>query len=263
MANVDYRMGLLVAAPLVLVFLAGFTAGVIAIFLICNIPLMKRVHDQGRAITFALSTALSLSVLVFLGSVLSGVILKNGYWGQSAYVPEAFPGFLLPHMVEFFLILLVPLVLAFLSFGALRHGSELAQRIVVPVVFIAAFVVALSMTKAWASYRIISAEIDAGAFITTTMQMIAAEFTGVMTAFRTLAEFAMLPAGEGNPDLFAGIFDAIGNRADFIWEAVKNAGGNQFVLAEAFPEIFAVSSVLALLYMVLRWPFTAFSNADD
>lgn len=263
MANVDYRMGLLVAAPLVLVFLAGFTAGVVAIFLICNIPLMKRVHDQGRAITFALSTALSLSVLVFLGSVLSGVILKNGYWGQNAYVPEAFPGFLLPHMVEFFIVMLVPLILAFLTFGALRQSSELTQRIVVPLVFLGSFVIALSMTKTWASYEVIASNLDVGSFIGTTLRMVSSEFAGITTTFQALAQFAMAPAGTGDQGLFASIFDTIGSRADNIWEAVKNAGGNQFVLTEAFPEIFAVSSLLALLYMVLRWPFTAFSNAAD
>lgn len=262
MANIDYRMGLLVAAPLVLVFLAGLTAGVVTAFLICNIPLMKRVHDQGRSITFALSAALSLSVLVFLGSVLSGVILQNGYWGQSAYVPKSFPGFLLPHMVEFFFVMLAPLILAFLTFGALRQASELMQRIVVPLVFLGAFIIALSTTKAWESYRVIAVDIDAGAFIDTTLQMIAAEFVSILAAFETLADFAMTPGESGDAGLFAGIFDAIGGRIDYIWEAVKSAGGNQFVLAEAFPEIFAVSSVLALLYMVLRWPFTAFSNAD-
>ncbi|AXS39120.1 hypothetical protein [Breoghania sp. L-A4] len=261
MANVEYRMGLLIAAPLILVFLAGLTAGIVTAFLICNIPLLKRVHDQGRTITFALTAALSLSVLVFLGSVLSGVILQNGYWGQTAYVPEAFPGFLLPHMVEFFILMLVPLVLALTTFGALREASELVQRIVVPMVFLITFIVVLSATKAWESYRVISAQFEAGPFIDTTLQMITAECASILAAFTALADFAIGP--DADAGLFGGMFDAIGGRVDFIWDAVKSAGGNQFVLAEAFPEIFAVSSVLALLYMVLRWPFTAFSSAEE
>ena len=263
MANVDYRMGLLIAAPLVLVFLAGLTAGIVTAFLICNIPLLKRVHDQGRAITFSLTAALSLSVLVFLGSVLSGLILRNGYWGQTAYVPEAFPGFLLPHMVEFFILMLVPLVLALTTFGALRGASELVQRIVVPVVFLISFIIVLSTTKAWESYRAISVDVDAGALIATTLQMVTAECVSILQAFTALADFAMRPDAQGGAGLFGGVFDAIGGRIDYVWEAVKSAGGNQFVLAEAFPEIFAVSSVLALLYMVLRWPFTAFSSAEE
>lgn len=262
MANVDYRMGLLVAAPLVLVFLAGFTAGVVAVFLICNIPLMKRIHDQGRGITFAISAALSLTVLVFLGSVLSGLVLRNGYWGQSAYVPADFPGFLLPYMAEFFVVMLAPLVAGMVTFGALRGSSELTQRIVVPAVFLATFVVALSLTKAWASYSALAQEHDAGALITTVVQMAAAEFRDVLDAFAGLATFAAHPAGGADASLFGGIFETVGDKADAVWNAVRNAGGNQFILAEAFPEIFAVSSVLALLYMVLRWPFTAFSSDE-
>lgn len=263
MTHVDYRIGFLALAPLVLVFLAGITAGVVAIFLVCNVPLMKRLYDHGRGITFAVTAAASLSVLVFLGSVLSGLVLVNGVFGQTAFVPDDFPTFLLPYMLEFFLVMLVPLVLAFVTFGALRYGSELSQRVVVPAVFLAAFVVCLSLTKAWASYEVISAELDIGAFITTTAQITVAEFTGLWSSFEALGRFAStVQAGRGG-GLFAGFFDTLGSRADLVWGLVKNAGGNQFVMSEAFPEIFAVSSVAALLYMVLRWPFTAFSRHED
>lgn len=258
MTHVDYRLAGLLAVPFVLVFLAGLAAGVVAVFLICNLALLKRTWDQGRSISFVLSAALSLSVLVFLGSALSGLILMNGVFGQQAYVPENYPLFLLRPALEFFLVMLAAFAAALASFGALRHGSELVQRLIVPGVFLLVFVIALSLTKAWSSYWILADRFDTDAFVAALFEMARAEMSGVTAAFAGLGQ-AATGAGGG---LFGEFFRALGSQADAVWEMVRAAGGNQFVLVETFPEIFAVSSLLALLYMVLRWPFTAFAAPE-
>ncbi|MDJ0930964.1 hypothetical protein [Breoghania sp.] len=120
MAHVDFRKGWVLLLPFVLVFFAGLAADIAAIFLICNLPLMKRTWDQGWAMSSALWAALSLSLTVLIGSVLSGLILKIGLLGKEAYVPESFPIFLLRPTLEFFLAMLASLALALLTFGLVR-----------------------------------------------------------------------------------------------------------------------------------------------
>lgn len=259
MTHVDYRLGLIALLPVLLVFLAGLAAGVAAIFLICNLPLMRRVWDRGQTVSFAVSAALSLSVLVLISSGLSGLILMNGWFGEEAYVPESYPIFLFRPAAEFFVVLLAALVSAMLAFGWFRNSSELLQRLVVPGVFICVFVLALSLTKTWASYWALADQFDADVFFGALYQMARTEFADIGTAFSGFNE--AFPADQAG--LFGRFFQALGTQIDALWRAVRNAGGNQFVLVEAFPEIFAVSSLAALVYMVLRWPFTAFTHSDD
>ena len=259
MKHLDHRAGLIIVLPLALVFLAGLAAGVAAIFLICNLPLMKRTWDQGRTMSFALSAALSLSLAVLIGSALCGLLLKLGLFGEDVYVPESFPLFLLRPAVEFLVAMLVSLTFAMFAFGAVRRSSELAQRLVTPGVFIITFVVALSLTKAWSSYWVLSDSFDADHFAGTLYQMIHGEFAAIGAAFAQLGDgLATRETG-----LFARLFQAIGAAIDGLWRSVRNAGGNQFVLVESYPLIFTVFSLLALVYMVLRWPFTALAHAKD
>ncbi|PTW62673.1 hypothetical protein C8N35_101720 [Breoghania corrubedonensis] len=259
MAHIDYRTGLIILLPLVLLFLAGLAAGVVAAFLICNLPLLKRMWDKGGAMSFALSASLSLTLTVLIGSVLSGLLLKLGLFGNDVYVPESFPLFLARPTLEFFLVMLASLALAFLAFGFLRRSSELVQRVVVPVVFIAVFVLGLALVKTWSSYWILADQFDTDLFAGTLYQMVYGELATIGGAFATLGD-AFSANGGG---LFGRLFQSLGGELDTLWNTVRNAGGNQFVLVEAFPVIFAVSSLVALVYMVLRWPFTAFSHAKD
>ena len=259
MVHFDYRKGLIILLPLVLLFLAGLAAGVVAIFLVCNLPLMKRTWDQGRAMSFALSAALSLTLTVLIGSILSGLLLKLGLFGDDVYVPESFPLFLARPTLEFLLVMLAALAVAMLVFGFVRRSSEIVQRIVVPAAFIVVFVIGLALVKTWSSYWILADQFDTDLFFGTLFQIIRGEFAHIGIAFGALGDAISAPGG----GLFGRLFQTVGGEIDTLWRTVRNAGGNQFVLVEAFPVIFAVSSLAALLYMVLRWPFTAFSHAKD
>ncbi|WP_319772529.1 hypothetical protein [Breoghania sp.] len=259
MTHIDHRSALLILLPLVLVFLAGLAAGVAAIFLVCNISLLHRIWERAQVVSFALSVALSLSLSVLIGSVLSGLLLKLGIFGDEVYVPESFPVFLLRPALEFFVIMLAALVVAVFAFGFVRHSSELVQRIVVPLAFLVAFIVALSLAKTWSSYLILASQFDTETFAGTLYKMISSEFAGIFSSLAGIGD--ALARHQGGT--FSRLFQMIGGEIDSLWVMVRNAGGNQFVLVESFPVIFAVSSLVSLVYMVLRWPFTAFAHAKD
>ncbi len=259
MTHIDHRAGLIVLLPLVLVFLAGLAAGVAAIFLVCNIALLHRIWERAQVVSFALSAALSLSLSVLIGSALSGLLLKMGIFGEEVYVPETYPVFLLRPALEFFVIMLAALVVALFAFGFVRRSSELVQRIVVPLAFLVTFIVALSLAKTWSSYLILANQFDTDTFASTLYEMISGEFSGMIGALTSFGGALALHQG----GTFSHVFLMIGGELDSLWMMVRNAGGNQFVLVESFPVIFAVSSLLSLVYMVLRWPFTALSHSKD
>ena len=188
MAHIDYRTGLIILLPLVLLFLAGLAAGVVAIFLVCNLPLMKRTWDQGGAMSFALSASLSLTLTVLIGSILSGLLLKLGLFGDDVYVPESFPLFLARPTLEFFLVMFAALALAILAFGFVRRSSELVQRIVVPLVFIAVFVLGLALVKTWSSYWILADQFNTDLFAGTLYQIVQGELATIGAAFSALGD---------------------------------------------------------------------------